>query len=314
MNAADGVLAGLLRGDVASASPGIEIDGHGVAVTMTGVDRLLGAAARGYADHAARLRPCDRLLSGARWTSVARRAAWLLLMCLAVPLRAADGSGVRAVVAPLSASDLKGIESRIDSAFERSLRSGSAAPLQELGAALDGMKSNGPQEAYRRGYWSGYQRYREAIVHTALGGKAGARQAVAAGIETLRAVSPSDREVQILLGLMSGLNLQFVPPSNTMKELDRLNGHIREAMKGEPSLRALYLAAISDWNTPAAYGGKRRAEPLLRQALALPVTARRPLSPNWGREDASTLLREVLRAAGKDIEAERLQDGPRTDR
>jgi len=229
-------------------------------------------------------------------------------------LRAADGSGVRAVVAPLSASDLRGIESRIDSAFERSLRSGSAAPLQDLGAALDGMKSNGPQEAYHRGYWSGYRRYREAIVHLALGSKAGARQAVAAGIETLRAVSPSDREVQILLGLMSGLNLQFVPPSNTMKELDRLNGHIREAMKGEPSLRALYLAAVSDWNTPAAYGGKRRAEPLLRQALALPVTARRPLSPNWGREDASTLLREVLRAAGKDIEAERLQDGPRTDR
>jgi len=54
MNAADGVLAGLLRGDVASASSGIEIDGQGVAVTVTGVDRLLGAAARGYADHAAR--------------------------------------------------------------------------------------------------------------------------------------------------------------------------------------------------------------------------------------------------------------------
>ncbi|SRR6266487_4767896 len=74
-----------------------------------------------------------------------------------------------------------------------------------------------------------------------------------------------------------------------------------DALKAEPNNpRVVLQAAITTYHTPAEYGGGAdKAEPALRQAIALfeREPAGRPW-PNWGRFDAHAWLGQVLAARG----------------
>lgn len=225
-------------------------------------------------------------------------SASVLLLAAACTAVASPASAARPATATVG---LVGIEERIGAAYSEALRTRSAAPLIAARRALDSSPST-----YWRGYWTGYLLHHLALARLQAGDQAGARRATEEAITVLEAVRPADREVQTLLALTTGLNLAFVPPARMLAEVDRSTSHLRRAQAGPPALRPLYVAAVSDWNTPAQFGGRRAAEQLLRQALALPPEPRRPIAPGWGRAEATALLAQVLTASGRREEAAQL--------
>ena len=173
--------------------------------------------------------------------------------------------------------------------------------------------SDSPALTHLRDYWLGYLYYQEALSLMRSGDRDRAKPVLQRSIATLGNSGRSDTEVNALLGLATGLNLQYVPKQSIMNAVQDTNGHLAAALSNKPSLRAYYASAVADFNTPAMYGGKRKAEGLVRQALSQAEPAASQLRPTWGRDLATALLVRILLSDKKKDQAVALYRAARRD-
>jgi tetratricopeptide (TPR) repeat protein len=120
-------------------------------------------------------------------------------------------------------------------------------------------------------------------------------------LRELLKLNPKSGEASALLASVLGQMIRLGGGAGKMT-LGPESSEMREqALKLEPNNpRVMLQAAITLFRTQPQYGGgPEKAEPLLRQALALfdREPARRPW-PNWGRFDVHAWLGQVLAARG----------------
>lgn len=132
-----------------------------------------------------------------------------------------------------------------------------------------------------------------------------AEAALKLGITQLDAVATKTAEHYALLSLLQGLNLRFANfitlpfKANTVKETAE-----QSLALDAKNPRAHYARGISDYYTPAQYGGGKVAASYFRQAIALPEKPDpNPYAPSWGRADAYWYLAQSLKKTGQLAEA-----------
>lgn len=145
--------------------------------------------------------------------------------------------------------------------------------------------------AYYRAYWTAYLLYHKAVVLMRSGRFESGQAPLQETVSLLEGIEPRDHEVLALLGLAAGLHLAYVPRHRILAATDTVNGYLADALRLAPNnVRTLYANAIADYNTPAAYGGRKRVERLLTTALDSRDHQPVGVTPNWGRREASVLL------------------------
>lgn len=224
---------------------------------------------------------------------------------LATPFAQATSAPGQAA-APQAASEasvLRSVQQLTSAASLAAYKSGDFSKFDSLQLSLEKLSAKSPQAAYWRNYWAGYVAYERTISHLRTKDSAKAKLQSAKAMASLKAATPSDREVEALLALVLGVDLSFTPADQLMSKLPASATALERAQDGPHALRPLYAAAVADWNTPAAYGGQRNAEGMLRKAISLPQSQPGGLQPTWGRDAALAQLVLVLQARKQSEEA-----------
>lgn len=224
---------------------------------------------------------------------------------LASPSAQAMSAPGKAAAAPAASetSVLRLAQQLTAAASQAAHKNGDFSKFDSLQLSLEKLPAKSPQAAYWRNYWAGYVAYERALSHLRAKDSAKAKVQNAKAMANLKAAAPADREVEALLALVLGVDLFFTPADQLMSKLPASATALERAQDGPPALRPLYAAAVADWNTPAAYGGQRNAEGMLRKAIALPQSQLGGLQPTWGRDAAMAQLVLILQAKKQSEEA-----------
>lgn len=190
------------------------------------------------------------------------------------------------------------------------MRDDDFTPFADLIEDLRGLNTGGsPQLEYHRDYWLAYSHYQKAVSHLRASDMEGTRQSLGEAEKVLSGMQSSDREVGTLRALVGGLQLMFTRPSE-IAQAAKATGALLEAIRSEDLTdRSSYALAVSDWNTPPEFGGRREAEKVLAQALRSPAEPTRPLGPSWGRDELEALMIQILMETGRrELAADRLEN------
>ncbi|TPG10789.1 hypothetical protein EAH84_11920 [Sphingomonas oligophenolica] len=201
---------------------------------------------------------------------------------------------------------LADIQQRIDRARLVAATSGDVSGLADIAASLRAANTarSGPM-AYYVPYWLAYTDYLAAGTLLKAARKGEAMQALSEAVAVLTAAPTSDVETDALLSLVAGLRIAVTTP----EQIGEAIGQARDALEKAVALdatnvRVLYARALADYTTPKQYGVGRVAEKYARGAIAQPRESTRALKPGWGRDDSAALLVKILRAGGRDDEAQ----------
>lgn len=236
-----------------------------------------------------------------------RRCAMALMVLggIATPVAAATES-LPTQGRPAPTQVLADIQHRIDRARLVAATSGDVSGLADIAASLRAANTprSGPM-AYYVPYWLAYTDYLAASTHLKATRKAEAAQALSEAATVLLAAPSSDVETYALLSLVAGLRIAVTTP----EQIGEVIGQARDALEKAVALdatnvRVLYARALADYTTPKQYGGGRVAEKYARSAIARPHESIRALKPGWGRDDSAALLVRILRANGRNEEAQ----------
>ena len=168
---------------------------------------------------------------------------------------------------------------------------GASTTLAAIGRELSTFQGVDGERDYHHKYWKSYLLYQQAANLMATERFEKGKEPLTQAIDTLKGIAPRDVEVVALLGLAAGLRLAYVPRHRIIVANNEVNGYLAEALKLDAeNARALYANAIADYNVPEEYGGKKKAEGLLKKALAQPRSQPSGLAPRWGGREAATLL------------------------
>jgi len=197
--------------------------------------------------------------------------------------------------------ELKGMQEQVQRAFYTDMTLHKDEELShlihQLTAAAEGRSASGVQLI---AYWQSYALYYNAIYYMQHQQLDKASEAVTKGISLLENRDQKTSEDYAMLSRLEGLSLAFADSkaaqlSHTMMEHSAL---AIELDSSNP--RAYVVAAIGDFFTPKAYGGRTRVKALLTKALELPTqVVKSDYNPSWGREEAyEYLLRYLLEEEG----------------
>lgn len=231
------------------------------------------------------------------------RCVWVVALIAATicaPVSAAPGE-------PVLELPLGEAQSRIEAAASQAQAGGDFAALDAVEAALREMPTaESGNLRYYRSYWLAYAKYRRAGGLAAAGRNDEIGPVLEQAMALLADIEPADSDSHALFGLVAGMNLGFVAPSAMFKQLDQISESLARALAlDETNVRAWYANAMSDFNTPAEFGGGRRTERYLRKAIAL---EQKPsaLGPTWGRRESIGLLLEFYLREERLAEAQEL--------
>lgn len=200
---------------------------------------------------------------------------------------------------------LSGLESDILSALISTREAETTNQLIEIDRSVSNLDvGDNPSLIHYKQYWLAFIKYQISIERMRKGRSEDPQKPLEDAIQILKQVKNKDSEIYALLAMASGLNLQFVPRQNILLEIGDVNEALGKALALDPNnIRAFYANAISDFNTPPEYGGGRRSEGLLKQAIGVKETTPKPLAPNWGKDLVAALMVEVMIKNGKLEEA-----------
>ncbi len=243
-------------------------------------------------------------------TRTKRIVAMLAATLLIAPTLAAPAGAAQASRAGVQRASLGGAQGRILAATRQAFLTKSFTGFDQVEKEINSVRG-GAQAAHYKNYWLGFLNYQKAIALMRAKRLDSAKVALGRSIATLKAMPAKDVEVNALLGLASGLNLAFIPRQQIVVAAQESGGYVSTALaSGKPSARAFYASAIADWNTPAIYGGMRKAEGLARKAIALREPASQ-IRPTWGRDEAAALLIRIHVAKKRMPEARSLYEAAR---
>ena len=224
--------------------------------------------------------------------------------CLAAALVSCSLGWAEVGKVPLA--KLAELQSRIEkTVIDREI--GAAATLAAISNELSifqGVDGKGEEGDYHHKYWKSYLLYQQAFHLMATEEFESAEALLTQAIDILEGTAPRDVEVVALLSLAAGLRLAFVPRHRIIVANNEVNGCLAEALKLDAeNVRALLANALADYNVPEEYGGKRKAEGLLKKVLAKPRLPPSGLAPRWGEREAATLIARIYLDEGRLAEA-----------
>ena len=199
------------------------------------------------------------------------------------------------------------IQHKIEQAMELELRNKEARALSALERKVEQVKNN-----ELASYWMAYIQYLKA--RDALWQKEhkAAQQADEKGIKILEEKTFKNADDYALLALLKGLSFYFAPESEGARiymEIERLlySGFALD----KNNIRLHFAKGLLDFHTPQEYGGGKKTEEFMLQAISLPETnSDNPQRPTWGKEDAyAILIQHYLRADKKQLAEKYFKEG-----
>lgn len=188
--------------------------------------------------------------------------------------------------------ELAGVQSRMEAALSRADADSGVTPsiLTVIDGELAALRQTDGHDYYTR-YWKSYLLYRQAGEHMSSPEFEKGEKPLLEAIALLKKIEPRDVEVVALLGLVAGLHLAYVPRHRIILANSKAADYLAEALRLDGgNARALYANAVADYHTPEEYGGKKKAERLLKRALKKLPSDAAGLAPRWGRREAAALL------------------------
>jgi len=140
-------------------------------------------------------------------------------------------------------------------------------------------------------YWRSYLQFYSTILYSQTGKKAMAQEEVELGMELLNNVSNKSSEEFTLLARLESIALQFAG-MNIMSLSKSMNDNIQRALQLEKNnLRANFVYGSIDYYTPVSFGGGKKAEQYLLNAIKLPSqNDHGKYEPTWGKDEAYEML------------------------
>ena len=182
------------------------------------------------------------------------------------------------------------VQEKIDSCFIASFNAPNAyADLERnLMVGYKAEKSSNIKSYYL--YWLSYLTYYTSVSAFKEGDLEKSQKYVEQAMNYLEKIGNKDSEYYSLLAYEQGFYFQFVKRQDMFLFMDKMSKSLKLAMElGASNPRAFFVNGYYDYYTPKEYGGKKKTEKLLLQAIKqknLP----RPFAPTWGVADSYSLL------------------------
>lgn len=220
--------------------------------------------------------------------SVLKPFLWLLIQVfLLFNIQACDASQQVQQVNWNQDSSLLNIEEEINKAFISTQIQQSAVPLSNIKKLL--LKSPNKHIA---AYWQNYVAYHEAVFYLIRKDKTNSKRISDKAIKSLEDLENKNSEDFALLALLKSFSIQFEGGMQAgLTSLSAKKNAQKSLKLYKHNLRAYYVLGMVDFYTPEEYGGKKKAEGYLQQAIKLATKSSEvSQAPSWGKNMAYELL------------------------
>lgn len=185
---------------------------------------------------------------------------------------------------------LENIQSKIDQAFTQSVISGSSKELDAISAQLSALFKEQPINLVQ--YWRAYSEYYLAVFYSNKQDEKNSEKHIDEGIDYLKNMKNKNSEDYALLAMMQSFSIQFVSGMKAGIISRKVQKNANKALSlDEQNLRAYFVLGSNDFYTPESFGGGKKAEQYLKDALSKPdQKVKNSYLPSWGREASYELL------------------------
>lgn len=205
---------------------------------------------------------------------------------------------------------LNGIQDSILHAFYTDMGTRRDVALPMLRDALtSALKTSSISQEQLLTYWLSYAQYYSAIYYMQTQQPAKASAAIDDGIARLEGCVQKGSEEYALLARLQGIGMAYAGPKAPTMSRQMVENGARAIELDTENVRAYTVAAINDYFTPKAFGGRRKAKAYLEKALTLSTQrVKSDFQPSWGREEAFEYLLRYLLEEEKGTGAAELYD------
>lgn len=237
----------------------------------------------------------------------------LLILTLSAQLASCAAASLKVAGSGETKSEkvsLHGIQDSILHAFYTDMGTQKDVALPTLRDALAGaLKTSSKSQEQLLTYWLSYAQYYSAIYYMQTQQPAKASAAIDDGIARLDDLKQKGSEEYALLARLQGLGMAYAGLKAPIMSRRMFKNGARAIELDTANVRAYTVAAINDYFTPKAFGGRRKAKGYLEKALSLPTQrVKSDFQPSWGREEAFEYLLRYLIEEEKGTGAAELYD------
>jgi tetratricopeptide (TPR) repeat protein len=141
-------------------------------------------------------------------------------------------------------------------------------------------------------YWYSYTCYYHSILFMSKREYKNSEKILEEGIIQLKHINSKNSEHLALLALMESFSIQYASVIEVPFISKRVKQNAENALQLDSlNLRAYYVLGSNDFYTPEQYGGGKKAERYLLQAIKLnDQSVSNPYLPSWGKNSAYEML------------------------
>ena len=185
-------------------------------------------------------------------------------------------------------STLFDIQHKVEQALAQAMAEQRPAALDNLRKQLTATE----HPAAPATYWTAYVDYYRSVYYLFREDTERSQVAIQRGLDALKEKDDKDSEEYALLAIMESFSIMFSPGMKAAFISAKVQEHAHAAIELDSNnVRAYYALANNDFYTPKMYGGGRKVEQYLREAITLPErTSDAPYAPSWGLDQCYALL------------------------
>ncbi|MEL6941550.1 MAG: hypothetical protein AAFO82_02695 [Bacteroidota bacterium] len=213
-----------------------------------------------------------------------------LFILNACEVSARDIQNYQATFVTMTDNDgLEQMESRIQAAFYQSFIQQNPDELDKIVSELENMPTNTWSD-----YWLAYAKFRKAVFHIAQNDTEQSESISKDALETVANIKEKTSEHYALQAMIHSFTIQFMRGIQAGVASQKVSSLLKKAKKlDDKNLRVYFVMGNQDFYTPEQYGGGKKVEEFLTQAIALDHQYNdNPILPTWGKDEAYELLLE----------------------
>ncbi len=147
-------------------------------------------------------------------------------------------------------------------------------------------------------YWIAYAHLRQSIYLLQINQQTQGEQSIGSAIEMLESIKEKSSEDYALLGQATAFSISFYPQKGPSLG-GKAEGYFKRALKLDKSnMRAYVGLGTNNFYKPVAFGGGKRVEEYLNQAIALADQSEEN-GPSWGKNEAYYILASYYQQKGE---------------